>query len=51
MAEGRVEPARLTRGAMVRPDGMVVYPRAAVDRSSQPLRVDFARETIVKSLI
>jgi uncharacterized protein (DUF488 family) len=28
MAEGRVEPARLTPGAVARPDGAVVYPAA-----------------------
>ncbi len=26
MGEGRVKPARLTPGALIRPDGMVVYP-------------------------
>jgi uncharacterized protein (DUF488 family) len=29
MGEGRLEPARLTPGAVVRPDGAVVYPAAA----------------------
>jgi uncharacterized protein (DUF488 family) len=29
MGEGRLEPARLTPGAVVRPDGTVVYPAAA----------------------
>jgi hypothetical protein len=35
MARGRIEPARLTAGADVQPDGTVVYPRAEGVASSQ----------------
>lgn len=30
MGQGRIEPARLTSGAVIRPDGTVVYPASAV---------------------